>query len=864
MTSRFATPPELIGLENAKSGYCLPEDVFKSWKDFETSCLQTAAVLRTSFERNNPKNFLVCSIPTPYQFGYSKAYSTEKKARFALSESLDAFVLLLAYVSFCIAICRAKDDPDRVSFSTSTVAKPRWFQILSDKSSKIHPQWLQLLVDSPVADFTPSTPQRLGTIVNVARCSWIKMVPYLLWANVPVWLYWGIPPVFVQPLEAKALVFAPRSHPQYRAPRLPVITPSLSVGLPTPSHPQSCAPPLPVITPSQSVGFPTPSQSVSLRSPTPSQSVRLPVRSAHAGPGQLPGEMWKDFMIRQSIRRKAKLEKESDRERQAREGCELSAAKRQCPGKRGPTVFTWEEDNGVWTQTLLTRAQVEGTWGAYSSSQKIFNSVDNCWDLCHEFDEGTLGNMYEYDSNDSDDDTYRPKISQQSPTPKNGRSGDDSACPPTVVGSKSTPQSVLVPVKVSSDITPMDVDPTPPQISLDPPPMVVDSSPAQISDPPPMPVDPTPQISSDPPSESMLVDASDPVPLPLSMPLQNSNPQSEEDLIDSDEDDKDPYDASKRDVLNAYSFVALDLEEMPVTTLDDLLYYRYGFSLSELPYTGIPLSVTKAETRTFRSWTEVCRAVGGQQLESSAVEDRAAIQDFLSILAGSSSPFEDVPGKYWDLSSSGLVPIVDLDKVFISIEERQFNDGKHYIIRPRSLHESRDVSWLLSVDPMTALECIRHGLGPHTIDIANFLISHGVPFRTLQRIRVSNSENSSVRPRCRYLGYRSVDYSFDLADLAGYEALRDSFLRSQSHGPLALREGGIIARLAREVLPNSNALSGPSSDALSGHRARFIFGDEIYVDDNFLEDELGLICGTYVLGNQNVRRGNELSLFSSC
>ena len=126
-------------------------------------------------------------------------------------------------------------------------------------------------------------------------------------------------------------------------------------------------------------------------------------------------------------------------------------------------------------------------------------------------------------------------------------------------------------------------------------------------------------------------------------------------------------------------------------------------------------------------------------------------------------------------------------------------------------------------------------------------MSYGVRFRTLQQIpNALNSENPA-HPRCRYLGNPvPVDYSFDLADFAGYEVLRDSFLRSQSHGPLALREGGIIACLAREVLPNSNALSGPSSEALSGQRARFQYGDKIYVDDNFSEVELGLICGTYI------------------
>ena len=51
-----------------------------------------------------------------------------------------------------------------------------------------------------------------------------------------------------------------------------------------------------------------------------------------------------------------------------------------------------------------------------------------------------------------------------------------------------------------------------------------------------------------------------------------------------------PYEASssRKDVLNAHSFVA------PVAPLYDLLYYRYGFSLRELPYTGVPSSLPSA------------------------------------------------------------------------------------------------------------------------------------------------------------------------------------------------------------------------------------------------------------------------------
>jgi hypothetical protein len=407
---------------------------------------------------------------------------------------------------------------------------------------------------------------------------------------------------------------------------------------------------------------------------------------------------------------------------------------------------------------------LESHWGNYRTSQKIFNLVDSCWDLCKAFDGGTAREDDGYDSNDSDFDTYRPKKTAQV----------SSDCTPMLVDSNPPqissdlamlvdssdpkPESVSTPAQVASDCRPMLVDSRhmapplamPAQIASDPLPTVVDSRhmapplamPAQIaSDPLPTVVDLTPLPVSSPVQVTLDPMVVDSTPLPVSSPaqvathhddLQHPNFQSASEVdFDSDEDSDGLYGVSRQDVINAYSFV-LELGEVPFTTIDDLLYYHYGFSLSESPYTGIPSSA-KDKTRLFRSWTEVCRAVGGQQLKSSAkAVDHAAIQDFLSILAGCSDPFEEVPGKYWDLSPSGKMPIVNLSNVFISIEKMEFTDRKHYIIRPPSLHPSRDVSWFLLVDSMTALECIRRGLGPHTIDIANFLISHGVRFRTLQ------------------------------------------------------------------------------------------------------------------------------------
>jgi hypothetical protein len=80
MTCRFATPPELIPLEEDMHGYHLPTNVAKSRKTLEQSCFQIATV------PFNLKIFLNCSIPRNIShFGYFIAHSTEKKVRSLLN-----------------------------------------------------------------------------------------------------------------------------------------------------------------------------------------------------------------------------------------------------------------------------------------------------------------------------------------------------------------------------------------------------------------------------------------------------------------------------------------------------------------------------------------------------------------------------------------------------------------------------------------------------------------------------------------------------------------------------------------------------------------------------------------------------------
>ena len=146
---------------------------------------------------------------------------------------------------------------------------------------------------------------------------------------------------------------------------------------------------------------------------------------------------------------------------------------------------------------------------------------------------------------------------------------------------------------------------------------------------------------------------------------------------------------------------------------------------------------------------------------------------------------------------------------------------------------------------MTSLECIRQSFGPSLIDIAEFLIKNGIPFRTLapsSQLPIANVSATSSR---QFLGHRPYQYKFDPADFAAYETLRDYFLLAQPQGRRALCYGGIVARLAREILPDSVVLAGPSYSALQGQQETLHDGGDLFVDDQLSDRDLDLICGTY-------------------
>ena len=299
--------------------------------------------------------------------------------------------------------------------------------------------------------------------------------------------------------------------------------------------------------------------------------------------------------------------------------------------------------------------------------------------------------------------------------------------------------------------------------------------------------------------------------------------------------------------------------EIQTDTVEDYVYYHFGFHLDENPYTAVPSSAFNVK---FSDWLQVLRSIGCHQLDSSLMHCQP-IQEFLQCLLSTHDPLYDVPAKFWDLnpSNSASLNLVNLAAEFVRIEPKMFPDGTtRYLIRPVNLNASRDSPWVLAVDAMTALKCVRRHLGPHTTDIANFLLTRGIPFSTLQRMPSIPGLRTPPRPMSTLLGTQPMDHKFGLADFLAYQSLCESVVKSKPFGHAALCMGGIVARLAREIIPNTATLLGPSQAALEGSQKIMSFGDEFFCYNKLPAASTNLICGVYKIP---MRSGSAYTLKST-
>jgi hypothetical protein len=154
--------------------------------------------------------------------------------------------------------------------------------------------------------------------------------------------------------------------------------------------------------------------------------------------------------------------------------------------------------------------------------------------------------------------------------------------------------------------------------------------------------------------------------------------------------------------------------------------------------------------------------------------------------------------------------------------------------------------WMIGMtSAAVALYIVRLDPRYNDYEIARCLLHRGVAFHTVRPLR---SILKSPIPHTVPSSTRSPGYVFTIEDFNAYVYRRDSLLRTP-RGRAALLKGGIVWRLAVEVIGVDECLEGPSVETLVHRRGHVFPTDNPAIDlcdDDLSASELDIICGIYI------------------
>ena len=284
-----------------------------SWKHLEDTLVLISRTLLAEVGLPLPLHFKY--FPLPSTKGYLQTHGTSDTAMQCMAKSRDTFVPLLALCSMAISFVIRKD---RDATDTSW---PLWMKVLKETHG-IHEAWLENLRQSPIAQFGLGL--HLGVIINVSSCQWLNFVPALLNSHVPIWFYWG------------------NTNPDHTRPSLSHAN--------RPSIDQYCPTVHEILSAAAAHDLPPTSPTHYDQTPYPQEPPKPEV-----GSQQRQGETWQEFFTRQDIRHAEMVQRKSEIDRQRRKSREDAAAAKPYPGRHGPTVFMWtddEEEDGSTEQSI--------------------------------------------------------------------------------------------------------------------------------------------------------------------------------------------------------------------------------------------------------------------------------------------------------------------------------------------------------------------------------------------------------------------------------------------------------------------------------------------------------------------------------
>ena len=273
--SRLAISVETTPLDHHPTkGWRFPEKEGRSWLSLQASLLHLGTTLLSWVKHAYPQRELHVTLPPlPETFGFTKFHQTAEEARQCLRHTIDSFVVLIGLASYAIAISNPSGDPSN--------SDAPWVQCMLE-TKKGHPSWYDGIRTSFIADF--SAQSRVGMIVKVSDCPPEHLIKRMISCHIPVWFYWGHPP-----LSSTNHPVAAQYRPLLENPSGPPL-----------SNPQPACEPFKVEPNSR----------------------------------QKPGETWREYFARRRIQTDRIKARESSLERSNRLNRERAQAKRQQPGKK--------------------------------------------------------------------------------------------------------------------------------------------------------------------------------------------------------------------------------------------------------------------------------------------------------------------------------------------------------------------------------------------------------------------------------------------------------------------------------------------------------------------------------------------------
>ena len=324
--------------------------------------------------------------PVPSDVNYASPFQTEDAARDAGRRALKAFQHLITLCSWGI------------SFYTKSPQDTSWVDILLSKG--LSPPMVEMLRSSYIGRFHLLDP-RVGTVVDVTDEACLSYIRRMVDAQVPVYIYWGTCDQFRE---------------QYRRPAFKPVAERVRDAQWINAN---CYPSEALIAsamnissgPSTSINVPPPAQHPSTSagdSPSVQQPHVGPTRVAPPpikGSGQISGETWKEFFARRSLEYQTIVANESPAAKRSREERIRRASTARAPGRKGATVFYWEESNGFRLRIPVGYQNYVDMWSGYHGAQRRYDAFADQWDLCSEFEPDAKS---ECSDDDSDDDPPMP------------------------------------------------------------------------------------------------------------------------------------------------------------------------------------------------------------------------------------------------------------------------------------------------------------------------------------------------------------------------------------------------------------------------------------------------------------------------